>query len=85
MLMLLVVVRISCENVDKIFLLKVKLKVEVVDYEVGELVQIIDGFFVGVLVQIMEINMNNQCIKVLVEIFGCFILVDFEFNQIEKI
>lgn len=80
-----VVARISRENADKTSSPKAKPKVEVVDYEVGESVQITDGPFAGVPAQITEINTNNQRIKALVEILGRSTPVDLEFNQIEKI
>ncbi|WCC79566.1 transcription termination/antitermination protein NusG [Cutibacterium equinum] len=80
-----VVAKVSHENADKAPSPKAKPKVEVVDYEVGESVQITDGPFAGVPAQITEINVNNQRVKALVEILGRSTPVDLEFNQIEKI
>ncbi|MGD7733410.1 transcription termination/antitermination protein NusG [Propionibacteriaceae bacterium G57] len=64
---------------------RTKKKVEVVDYQVGDSVQVIDGPFAGVHASITEINPNSQRLKALVEILGRETPVDLEFSQIQKL
>lgn len=59
-------------------------KVEVVDFAVGDSVQVVDGPFTGVHATITEINVNNQRLKALVEILGRETPVDLEFKQVAK-
>lgn len=60
-------------------------KVEVVDFEVGDSVQVVDGPFAGVHATITEINVNSQRLKALVEILGRETPVDLTFPQIARI
>lgn len=60
-------------------------KVEVVDFAIGDSVQVVDGPFAGVHATITEINVNNQRLKALVEILGRETPVDLTFAQIAKI
>ena len=60
-------------------------KIEVVDYQVGDSVQIIDGAFAGVHASITEINPHNQRVKAMVEILGRETPVDLTFAQIQKV
>lgn len=60
-------------------------KVEVVDFAVGDSVQVVDGPFAGVHATITEINVHNQRLKALVEILGRETPVDLTFTQITKI
>ncbi|HEX2857783.1 MAG TPA: transcription termination/antitermination protein NusG [Propionibacteriaceae bacterium] len=60
-------------------------KIEVVDFAVGDSVQVVDGPFAGVHATITEINVNNQRLKALVEILGRETPVDLTFGQITKI
>lgn len=64
---------------------KTRKKVEVVDYTVGDSVQIIDGPFAGVHASITEINQNSQRLIALVEILGRETPVDLTFSQIQKV
>lgn len=59
-------------------------KIEVVDFAVGDSVQVVDGPFTGVHATITEINVNNQRLKALVEILGRETPVDLEFRQVAK-
>ena len=59
-------------------------KIEVVDYQVGDSVQIIDGAFSGVHASITEINPHSQRVKAMVEILGRETPVDLTFAQIQK-
>lgn len=63
----------------------VKKKVEVVDFAVGDAVQVIDGPFAGVHATITEINANHQRLRALVEIMGRETPLDLEFKQVEKV
>ena len=60
-------------------------KVEVMDFQVGDSVQVVDGPFAGVHATITEINVNTQRLKALVEILGRETPVDLTFPQIAKI
>lgn len=59
-------------------------KVEVVDYQVGDSVTVVDGPFAGVHATITEINPHNQRVKVVVEILGRETPVDLTFAQVQK-
>ncbi|MGD8215697.1 transcription termination/antitermination protein NusG [Aestuariimicrobium sp. Y1814] len=76
--------RVAAETVGKPSP-KTKKKVEVMDYQVGDSVQVVDGPFAGVHASITEINPNSQRLKALVEILGRETPVDLEFSQIQKL
>lgn len=59
--------------------------VEVVDFEVGDSVMVIDGPFATLHATINEINPDSKKIKGLVEIFGRETPVELSFNQIQKL
>ena len=59
-------------------------KIEVLDFAVGDSVQVVDGPFAGVHATITEINVNSQRLKALVEILGRETPVDLTFGQISK-
>lgn len=54
-------------------------------FDVGEKVNVIDGFFEGFLGMVEEVDEVFNCIKVIVLIFGWFMLVELEFMQVFKI
>jgi len=60
-------------------------KIEVMDFAVGDSVQVVDGPFAGVHATITEINVNSQRLKALVEILGRETPVDLTFPQIARI
>lgn len=60
-------------------------QVEVVDFEVGDSVMVVDGPFATLHATINEINADSQKIKGLVEIFGRETPVELSFNQIQKL
>lgn len=62
-----------------------QVKVEVVDYKLGDQVMVIDGPFAGVHATITEINTHNQRLKADVEILGRETPVDLTFPQIQKV
>jgi transcriptional antiterminator NusG len=62
-----------------------KRQVEVVDFEVGDSVMVVDGPFATLHATINEINADSQKIKGLVEIFGRETPVELSFNQIQKL
>ena len=76
--------RINAENQGKPSP-RTKKQVEVVDYAVGDSVQVVDGPFAGVHASITEINPNAQRLKALVEILGRETPVDLTFQQIQKL
>jgi len=51
----------------------------VVDFDVFDLVMVVDGLFAMLHVTIIEINVEVQRVKVFVEIFGWEILVELSF------
>lgn len=55
-----------------------------VQYEVKELVKIIDGPFINLTGEIEEIDIERGKLKVLVSIFGRFTPVELEFWQVER-
>lgn len=62
-----------------------KTSVDVVDFEVGDSVMVVDGPFATLHATINEINPDSQKIKGLVEIFGRETPVELSFNQIQKL
>ncbi|WP_129665374.1 transcription termination/antitermination protein NusG [Phytoactinopolyspora endophytica] len=64
---------------------KKKQQVEVVDFEVGDSVMVVDGPFATLHATINEINVDSQKVKGLVEIFGRETPVELSFNQIQKL
>lgn len=62
-----------------------KAKIEVVDYQVGESVTVMDGPFATLPATISEIDPLHQKLKVLVSIFGRETPVELSFSQVSKI
>jgi transcription termination/antitermination protein NusG len=59
--------------------------VEVLDFQVGDSVMVVDGPFATLHATINEINADSQKIKGLVEIFGRETPVELSFEQIQKL
>ena len=64
---------------------KEKQLVEVVDFQVGDSVMVVDGPFATLHATINEINPDSQKVKGLVEIFGRETPVELSFAQIQKL
>lgn len=62
-----------------------KKPVEVVDFQVGDSVMVVDGPFATLHATINEINTDSQKVKGLVEIFGRETPVELSFSQIQKL
>jgi transcriptional antiterminator NusG len=62
-----------------------KAKVEIVDYQVGESVTVMDGPFATLPATISEIDPLHQKLQVLVSIFGRETPVELSFSQVSKI
>ncbi|WP_020575509.1 transcription termination/antitermination protein NusG [Actinopolymorpha alba] len=62
-----------------------KKKAEVVDFEVGDSVMVVDGPFATLHATITELNPDAQRVKALVEIFGRETPVELSFTQIQKV
>lgn len=60
-------------------------EVQIVDFEVGESVTVIDGAFATLPATINEINADQQKLKVLVSIFGRETPVELSFDQVQKL
>ena len=58
---------------------------EVLDFEVGNSVTVIDGPFASLPATISEINADQQKLKALVSIFGRETPVELNFNQVSKV
>jgi transcriptional antiterminator NusG len=61
-----------------------KKPIEVVDFSIGDSVQVVDGPFATLHATITEINAESQRVKALVEIFGRETPVELSFSQIER-
>lgn len=55
-----------------------------VDFKVGDMVCVIFGFFVDFSGVVSEVNVFQVKVKVFVSIFGCEMLVEFDFLQVVK-
>jgi transcriptional antiterminator NusG len=62
-----------------------KIEVQVVDFEVGQSVTVMEGPFETLPATISEINPDAQKLKVLVSIFGRETPVELSFNQVAKL
>ena len=62
-----------------------KAKIEVVDYQIGESVTVMDGPFATLPATISEIDPLHQKLQVLVSIFGRETPVELSFSQVSKI
>lgn len=62
-----------------------KKKTEVLDFEVGDSVMVVDGPFATLHATITELNADARRVKALVEIFGRETPVELSFNQIQKV
>lgn len=56
-----------------------------IDYEVGELVEVIEGPFAGFQGKIEEIDLEKDKIKVSVDMFGRETNMELDYEQIEKV
>lgn len=56
-----------------------------VDYEVGEVVRIVDGPFADMVGNVEEIHADQQKLKVLVSMFGRETPLEVDFTQVEKL
>jgi transcriptional antiterminator NusG len=56
-----------------------------VAYEVGDLVNVIDGPLEGFSGTVEEIDAENNSVQVIVSMFGRDTAVDFELDQLEKV
>lgn len=61
------------------------LKVEVMDYQVGDQVMVVEGPFAGIHATVTEINTHNQRLRANVEILGRETPVDLTFQQVQKV
>ncbi len=61
------------------------MKVDVMDYRVGDQVMVVEGPFAGIHATVTEINTHNQRLRANVEILGRETPVDLTFQQIQKV
>ena len=62
-----------------------KVKVDDLDYKVGDTVRVIMGAFENFIGEVEKINRDQEKVRVNVTMFGRQTAVDFDFHQIEKI
>jgi len=55
-----------------------------VDYDVNDIIQVVNGPLEGFIGTVQEINKEKQKVKVLVSMFGRETPVELEFNQVQK-
>ena len=63
----------------------VEKKVVKIDYEVGDMVSIIDGAFEGIIGTVRELDVDNNTVCVVISKLGRETPVDLELDQVEKV
>ena len=63
----------------------VEKKVVKIDYEVGDMVSIIDGAFEGVIGMVRELDVDNNSVCVVISMLGRETPVDLELDQVSKV
>ncbi len=63
----------------------VEKKVIKIDYEVGDMVTIIDGAFEGIIGTVRELDVDNNTVCVVISMLGRETPVDLELDQVEKV
>lgn len=63
----------------------VEKKVIKIDYEVGDMVTIIDGAFEGVIGTVRDLDVDNNTVCVVISMLGRETPVDLELGQVEKV
>ena len=63
----------------------VEKKVVKIDYEVGDMVTIIDGAFEGVIGMVRELDVDNNSVCVVISMLGRETPVDLELDQVSKV
>jgi transcriptional antiterminator NusG len=69
----------------EVYAMGVEKKVVKIDYEVGDMVSIIDGAFEGVIGVVRELDVDNNSVCVVISMLGRETPVDLELDQVEKV
>ena len=69
----------------EIYAMGVEKKVVKIDYEVGDMVTIIDGAFEGIIGTVHELDVDNNVVCVVISMLGRETPVDLELDQVEKV
>ncbi len=69
----------------EVYAMGVEKKVIKVDYEVGDMVSIIDGAFEGIIGTVRELDVDNNTVCVVISMLGRETPVDLELDQVEKV
>ncbi len=69
----------------EVYAMGVEKKVIKIDYEVGDMVSIIDGAFEGVIGTVRELDVENNSVCVVISMLGRETPVDLELDQVEKV
>ena len=70
---------------DEVRTMGISEKTIVVDYEIGENIQVMSGPLEGFVALIQEIHLEKHKVKALINMFGRETPVELEFNQIQKL
>ena len=69
----------------EVYAMGVEKKVIKIDYEVGDMVSIIDGAFEGIIGTVRELDVDNNTVCVVISMLGRETPVDLELDQVEKV
>ena len=69
----------------EVYAMGVEKKVVKIDYEVGDMVTIIDGAFEGIIGTVRELDVENNVVCVVISMLGRETPVDLELDQVEKV
>ena len=69
----------------EVYAMGVEKKVVKIDYEVGDMVSIIDGAFEGVIGMVRELDVDNNSVCVVISMLGRETPVDLELDQVTKV
>ena len=68
---------------EEVYAMGVEKKEIIVNYEVGDIVRILDGPFASFTGTVDNIDLNNNVVNVIVSMFGRDTTVEFELDQVE--
>lgn len=69
----------------EVYAMGVEKKVVKIDYEVGDMVTIIDGAFEGIIGTVRELDVENNTVCVVISMLGRETPVDLELDQVQKV
>ena len=69
----------------EVYAMGVEKKVVKIDYEVGDMVSIIDGAFEGIIGTVRELDVDKNTVCVVISMLGRETPVDLELDQVEKV